>query len=276
MFNSDYAIQDNTPSDDIITLKVSKRPAKYYQFIKYEKEKMYDYKYLLSKIQLISKKNYYHIIYLKKRNNEELKIVCESDWSDYFFNNTIEEFIDSRNILKIEFELTKHKPKQTNPNEKTLEILSHYQSEVFMNKFIGFLNKNDNIQNDFYEYLMKEIQTNNGNKSSIEGIQLKRNNNNVQSPQVKEILKKKFAEIQNKIILLNKLVTNISKDDLNNTEDVIEEEINGAENSFQPFDSYYDTNKLTSFRSKIINENIPGGNNLSISHYNMNNINNND
>lgn len=278
MFNSDYANKDNTPSDDIITLKVSKRPAKFYQFIKYEKEKMYDYKYFLSKIQSISKKSYYHILYLKKRTNEELKIVSESDWNDYFFNNIIEEFIDSRKILKIEFELTKQKQSETNPNEKTLEILSHFQSEVFMNKFLGFLNKNDTIQNEFYDYLMKDIQTNNAYKRTIDIKYIKKNSSSSQSPKVRDIMKKKFTEIQNKIILLDKLVNNVDANDLNINDEGLEEEEsnengNGNENAIQPFCSYYDTNKLTSFRSKILNENMPGDN-LNISHYNMNNNNN--
>ena len=87
MYNS-----DETPkSDGFITLKVSSRPVKHYKIIRFEEEQLWDYKGVINKIKLASKKDgNFFILYLKRNQMDEIVINNQTDWSEYYFNNIIQ------------------------------------------------------------------------------------------------------------------------------------------------------------------------------------------
>lgn len=271
MYNS-----DETPkSDGFITLKVSSRPVKHYKIIRFEEEQLWDYKGVINKIKLASKKDgNYFVLYLKRNLMDEIVIYNQTDWSDYYFNNIIQNFIDGRRILKIEFEVTRNPISRKNFNndnhneEKLRVILKNNSNQWFLNSLIGFIEKNKTVQEELKKHFVKEIfLTNNteiSNSASMKTVKSLTNSNvNIKTELMNSIVIDKFNSIKKKIEACQEIENSINESD-SLVEDEIKTElsVSGSNDKINhdilgdipSFSSYYNEKVRMTYHEKFIRE----------------------
>lgn len=273
MYNS-----DETPkSDGFITLKVSSRPVKHYKIIRFEEEQLWDYKGVINKIKLASKKDgNFFILYLKRNQMDEIVINNQTDWSDYYFNNIIQNFIDNRRILKIEFDVIRNPISRKDLNidfhneEKLKVIMKNNSNQWFLNSLIGFIEKNKTIQEELKKHFIKEIFLNNNteisNSASMNNIKSLNNSNiNIKSELMNSIVIDKFNSIKKKIEVCQEIENSIKENESDSfVEDDLKMELSVSTNNdkikhdilgdMPSFSSYYNEKVRMTYHEKFIRE----------------------
>jgi hypothetical protein len=165
---------DNLSSIDSINLKIAKKPATYYRLIQCERSLLKDYTSILTKIRTLYNfsNKYAVILYVKNINREDIKITNETEWNVYIENNTILELIDSKNTLKIEYELTKGNLDMSYSEKATEDKISElFDNEGISNTILRTIFaealKSENIKHKIKEGIaMNFSQTENNNFNS--------------------------------------------------------------------------------------------------------------
>jgi hypothetical protein len=149
---------ENQSFSESINLKIAKRPANYYRLIQCDRILLKDFNSIIMKIRTLYdfSSKYIVTIYVKNIAREDLKITNELQWNKYIDNNTIIELIDSKNTLKIEYELHKGNldiSMSEKANEEGVGKLfedSKVTSEI-MRSIVAQVIRNDQIKNKIKE-----------------------------------------------------------------------------------------------------------------------------
>ena len=270
MNNSELSISDdkNSPSTskislsgmasfDLVNLKVANVNEKIYKLIQCEKSKINDYNYIISKIIPLIQNVYSYsiVLFIKLSSRDDIKITSEEEWQMLSFL----ELIDSRNTLKIEYNLIKSGSNaikeifSSNSNDIQNDEIKLKQAlfekdlgiEVLKTIFYQVL-KDNTIKNKLKQEIIK---TKIAKSDNLENII---NSNNFDSMLVS------FLE---KTIDKYKIITKIKNSNKNNSEDQNFSEIEFDENNetenqlvIPSFSQYYKDEELELFRTKLISE----------------------
>jgi hypothetical protein len=150
---------ENQSFSESINLKIAKRPANYYRLIQCDRNLLKDYKEVLLKIRTLYdfSSKYMVTMYVKNISREDLMITNEAEWNKYIDGGTILELIDSKNTLKIEYELSKPNGLDITMTEKAVEegVGKLFENNVvtseIMRSIFTQVIKSDHIKNKIKE-----------------------------------------------------------------------------------------------------------------------------
>lgn len=263
--NSDV-IENITSPFDYVNLKIASKPVKFYKLIHCEKNKINDYNHLCEKIKSASLiKNDNIILFLKTNGIEETKINNEAEWISLFGHsgNTILNFIDSKNTIKIEFmtvqispmsseNLTLFKsntiddPLASKVDEKLKNYFEDDQVGMQILKSIFSISyKNDKIKSIIKSDLKSLMPKN-------ENAELILNSKNFDT-YLKNYFKKTLDNFQNISQFKDILIEELHKDD-SNSEIYFESTEDEKILEVASFNDFYKEKEIEILRSKIISE----------------------
>jgi hypothetical protein len=243
---------ENQSFSETINLKIARLPASYYRLIQCERSLLKDYNAILQKIKSLQEfsNKYIVTLYVKSTSREDIRVTNEQEWNQYLENNMIIELIDSKNTLKIEYELSKGNTNNTGEmnEEKVLEAKC---AEIFENEKIS-----TEILRSIFSQVMKSETLRNKVKEDIilNNQQQTENIKNYLNGKSFDILLKKFLDktLEN-FKYINNIKGTIGKEleDDKSTSDILLFDNNDDYMNIPSFIEFFNKSDKEEFKSRI-------------------------
>lgn len=231
-----------------LNLKLSARPVKHYKLVRCDKNKIQEYSYLVENIRAHSgqSQNYPLQIYLKKGTNEEVVIANENEWISYFQGRSIREFIDSKNTLKIEYNINKPDKSDDSKETKLKAIIKEINGNDLLRIVFNNVLKNNEIKNEIKDDMLRTILK----KENLDNLANTKYFDSLLDAYLKMFFNKTLDKLRN----IESLRSTIENDSAYSEDNGLLKDEDLMQFDVQNFSDVYKNEEIEVYRSRILSE----------------------